>query len=178
MSFSPDDPVLACVQTVNDCAVGQTSSSERVYRYNVQEAGKWQAGDTIKVHDDTSTFRFFGYNDIHLTTKMVLQKENGEEVGITQSGTGSYEVTVTLTEGAPDGETLTIGYRVGIECTYVELLQDRKDDDLDVHSVTLDGDPIDYVDVYNKPHRFLGTNAKVKGWNYVAGISLQSNPPE
>jgi hypothetical protein len=174
MAFNPGDPVFACLPTLNEVAVDQTDTGLRVYRDTISTPGQWNIGDTIKIKD--ATFVFFGYNDAKLATKPLLQTSTGSGIELSVSGTGSGEVTITLSATAPAGDTLTLGYRAGIPSTYVELLQDRKNDDIDIHKTTLNGGAKSFVDVYNHPHKYFGTNATVAEIVQVDGLSIQTNP--
>lgn len=177
MSFNPDDPVLACLLTENSVAVDQTDTGLRVYRDVISTPGQWNIGDTIKIKDGTTTYKFFGFHDTQLTTAALLKSSTGTEITISMAGTGTSEATITLSAGAPAGDTLTLGYRCGIPSTYVELSQDRANDELDIHKTTINGGAKPYADVYNKPHPIVGAAATVAQIVQVDGMSIQTNPP-
>lgn len=174
MAFNPDDPVFACLPTLNEVEVGQTDTGLRVYRDTISTPGQWNIGDTIKIKD--ATYIFFGHIDAKLTSKPVLRTSAGSNIEITVANVGTGEVTITLSAAAPAGDTLTLGYRIGIPSTYVELLQDRKDDDIDIHKTTINGGAKPFVEIYNHPHKYFGTNATVAEIVQVDGLSIQTNP--
>jgi hypothetical protein len=175
MSFNPGDPVLACLQVMNFLAVDQTDDSKRLYRDTVQAPNKWQSGDTIKIKD--TTFKIFGSTDSDLTTGVILSSSTDSLIGCTTTGQGTGEVTVTLTGTAPDGDTICVYYRVGVPCTYDKVLQNRGNDRINIHKVDINNAPLNYVDVYNKPHQLAGSNATLNTINSLDGMSIQTNPP-
>lgn len=175
MAFNPGDPVFACLQVRNDLAVDGTDDSKRLYRDTVQTPNKWQAGDTVKLKD--ATFKIFGSTDSDLTSGVILTTSTESLIGCTTSGQGSGEVTLTLTGTAPDGDMICVYYRVGVQGTYNELLQNRGNKELDIHKATLVGGAKNYVDVYNTPHSLAGPNATLKRIDKLDGMSIQTNPP-
>lgn len=174
MAFTPGQNVFACLPTLNEVAVDQTDTGERVHRDVISTAGQWNIGDTIKIKD--ATFSFFGYNDTKLATKPYLENSSGTEITVSAADVGSTEVTVTLSAAGPVGGTLTIGYRCGIPSSYVELLQDRANDDLDLHKTLMIGGEQPFVDVYNHPHKYCGTDCSVAAIVQTDGLSIQTNP--
>lgn len=174
MAFNPGDPVFACLPTTNDLPVDQTSTAERVHRDTIATAGQWNIGDTIKIKD--ATYVFFGFNDTSLTTKPVLTTSFGDDIACSVAAIGSGEVTITLSQVAPVGDTLAVGYRIGLASTYVELLQDRANDALNLHKTTINGGAKPFVEIYNKPHKYFGTNATVAQVVQADGMSIQTNP--
>ena len=174
MAFSPGQNVFSALPTLNTVAVDQTDTGERVHRDTISTPGQWNIGDTIKIKD--ATYSFFGYNDSKLTTKAYLTGSNGTEIPVSVAGVGTTEMTVTLSATGTVGDTLTIGYRCGIPSSYVELLQDRANDDLDIHKTLMIGGAKPFVDVYNKPHKYCGTNCTVAAIVQTDGLSIQTNP--
>lgn len=174
MAFTPGQNVFSCLPTLNTVAVNQTDTGERVYRDIISTPGQWNIGDTIKIKD--ATYVFFGYDNTKLTSKTYLANSSGTAIEVTVTGIGTTEVTVTLAGAGPNDDTLTIGYRCGIPSTYVELLQNRANDDLDIHKTIMVGGAKPYADIYNKPHKYCGTNASVAAIVQLDGLSIQTNP--
>jgi len=175
MSFNPGDPVYACLPVANALAVAETDDSKRLYRDTIQTSNKWLAGDTIKIKDPA--FMIFGSPDSALASNVILKTSTGNGITCTSSGQGTGEIAVTLQGSAPDGDTIQVHYRVGIQATYERLLQNRGQDLLNLHKVAMVGGPKNYVAVYNQPHRLAGSTATLNSIDKLDGLSIQTNPP-
>ena len=130
---NPSDPVFACLQIETVCPVGQTDTGERCYRVTINTPGKWSVGDTIviKLQEVGTNCRLFGWDRSGITSADVeVWTSNRVPVSCTVANLGQITATVTLSESAPDGDTLTFGYRTGVPGSYVALVQDRGNADL------------------------------------------------
>ena len=175
---APDDPVLACLQIETDCPVGQTTTTERVYRDVIGTANEWNVGDTIivKLQAPATNCLLVGWERSELgSTGLYVQNSNMVSVTGTTSGLGTITATFTLTSTAPDGDTLKVCYRTGVPGAYVSLAQDRGLADIDMHSVDIDN-PISYVEVYGRTHQWAG-DPNLPDILRVAGMGLQTDPP-
>jgi hypothetical protein len=174
----PSDPVFACLQVETPCPVNETDTSERAYRDVISNIGEWTVGDTIvlKLQTPGTGCRLFGFErsglgstDVHVKTSVNVP------VSGTLSGLGTTQVTFTLTESAPAGDTLTVCYRTGCPGVYTALAEDRGNDDINLHAVDIDN-PLGYVEVYGRVHPWSG-DPNLPDILRVTGMGLQTNPP-
>ena len=173
-----DDPVLACLQIKTECPVGQTATTERVYRDVIDTANEWNVGDTVivKLQAPATDCLVVGWERSELGSDgLYVQDSNMVPISGTTSGLGTITATFTLTSSAPVGDTLKIHYRTGIPGVYVSLIEDRGHTDLDLHSVDIDN-PVTYVEVYGTTHQWAG-DPSLPDILRVVGMGLQEDPP-
>lgn len=176
---NPSDPVYACPQVETLCAVNQTDTSERCYRAVIGTPGEWNTGDEIliKLQKPGTGCRVFGWGRSEISVGGVeIRTSDGTPLSCQASNLGTTTATVTLTEPAPVGDTLTVCYRVGVPGVYDHLAENRGNDSINLHSVDIDN-PVSYVEVYGRPHLWSGDPALADILR-VTGMGLQTNPPK
>jgi len=171
-----NDPVYACLQVETLVLPGEYNTTLRAYRGTALLPGHWTKGDTIllKLQKTGTLCRLFGDESSGLgPTDVVVRTSGGTPIPCTVAGLGTCLAVITLGGPAPDGEILSIRYRVGIPGSFIE----QGDGFVGLNTYSVEPTPgVSYYEVFGPPR----TWSKDPGFTEILQVTedgLQTNPP-